>query len=653
MLRGHLPLGVANVGGLEKWSRSHEDYTAYSFDVFDTLVRRRVDPPEEVKRVVALHISERLAAHGTRHDAEEILATRDRVERGLQQAARSRGMDAVAKLDDIVAGTLDAIGAAGVLKWLDVVEYEITLEKAATEPMPGLRDVLCDLRSRQKRIVAVSETYLSSSQISSILEYHGLLQYVDQLYVSCDLGKSKLTGNLFRHVLENEQGKLVHIGDHYAFDYRIPGSLKIKALWFHSRDEQRRRRGLRRLSAGDNRLAYVNAIVGRADPAESQLFCVGHDILGPALTVFVHCVAERAMNDDVDKVFFVARDGFLLKKVYQILQNNMYPETNLPPARYLCLSRLAVRRASIPTGGLSEADVTEAFRYLAPRKKFVTLADILSSYGLEPDSLAQITARHGIDANLAVLDPADDSIQGLLQDDEFRVTIAAQGRLARDLLRSYLRESGFLGSQRAALVDATSEGLTQALLKGLFSEDKDYPEVYGYYFTLVNLGVANPGMSRDVSTAWGIVNDWRTGMEAHQGFFRRFGLFLELFSHPNHGVTTGYKKADTRTVPVFRGTPQETQYPLTSQGLEGILAYARTYATCYKLHRQSCQDLLEEVRTTIRQWVASPPTKHVRALRGLYVTSDWPTETRHPLMNRGSHLSPTTMCRTLFRRRSL
>lgn len=629
-----LSCGFDSMGDVLRWVNRHDAGGVYSFDVFDTLLRRRVDPPEEVKWLVAQHIWERLAGSGMRRDPEGILAERNKIEDDLRQAAKSRGLDPGASLDDIMAETLNTMGASDVLNWQEIVSYELALEKTATEPMPGVRDVLTYLRSRQKRIVAVSETYLSSSQMSSILEHHGLLTYFDRLYVSCDLGKSKLTGSLFRHVLENEGDKVVHIGDHYAFDYQIPNRLNMKALWFHSRDERRRREGLRKLSAGGKKLAYVNAIIGSAHSGESELFRIGHDVFGPALTVFVHCVAERAKKDNIERVFFVARDGFLLKKICQILQNGVYADAGLRPARYLCLSRLAVRRASVSADGLTEADVAEAFRYMAPRGKSVTLADILASYGLEPDSIASLIARHGLDIYLPIVDPANERIRHLLQDDQFRETVTTRGRTARQLLRQYLAGIGFMGSKRVALVDANSEGLTQSLLSQVFAGDSDYPDTHGYYFCLLNLGVDSPRVSRNLSTTAGVISDWRSDAEISQHAFRKFGMFVELFSHPNHGVSTGYRRVnDERTVPVFRRTSQESQYHLTCQGLEGILAYARKYAMCYRLHNHKCEDLVEDVRHSIMEWVRFPPREDGEALRGLFVTSDWPIESQQPLIS--------------------
>ncbi|MDM7998656.1 MAG: hypothetical protein QUS33_01305 [Dehalococcoidia bacterium] len=625
--------GPRNMEEMLEWAVRHDEYSVYSFDIFDTLLRRRVDPPEEVKRLVAVHVAQRLAARGMEREAAAIVAERNKVERSLQQAAISKGLDAVAFLDDIMAGTLKSIGAEGLLDWQDIVNYELALEKAATEPMPGVQEVLACLRADGKRVVAVSETYLSAAQMASLLEHHGLLRFFEKLSISCELGKSKLTGNLFRHLRDNEPGKLVHIGDNYDFDYRVPRNLGLKSLWFHSRDEQRRRRALRKLAAGRNRLAYVNCLVGSADKDRPTLYQIGHDVLGPALTVFVHCVAERARRDRIERLFFVARDGYVMKKIYAILAATIYQNETVPAGEYLCLSRLPVRAASAGAFGL--AHVLEAYHYLADSpKRPISMADILTSYGMNPAAFAAIARQHQLDIDASVPGlPENANVRRLVEDADFQRTATAQALAATGLLRSYLTSAGFMGKGKVALVDANSEGLTQSLMAMVFRNDPQYPEVRGYYFCLINLGLRPAPVLADTGGATGFVSDWRTAPPSDHSLFKHFGMVIELFSHPNHGVTIGYKNIGDRTVPLFRRTPQESQYHLTSQGLQGILDYARAYGARYNLHQTPCDDLLPDIRHHVKEWVSATPSAHLKALEGLLVTSDWPRETSNPIVH--------------------
>jgi FMN phosphatase YigB (HAD superfamily) len=617
---------------VEKWLHAHQDYTTYSFDVFDTLLRRRVDPPEEIKRLVAQHISERLAGSGIHRNAEGVLAERSKVEDRLRQDATSKGTDASASLDDIMADTLKSIGAAGVLNWPDIVNYELALEKTATEPMPGVRDVLTYLRSVQKRIVAVSETYLSLSQVASILEHHDLLRYVDRLYISCDLGKSKATGNLYRYLLESEEGKVVHIGDKYRLDCQIPLRLKMKALWFHSRDESRRREELRKLSAGENKLAYVNTIIRQPDKAGSALYSFGYDVLGPALTLFVHNVAESAREEGIRKLFFMARDGFAMKKIYDILQTTVCTQPDFPTGTYMCLGRIPVRLASVDH--FTYAHISDAYPYIARfRGNDVSFGDILRSYGIEPAHFTRIARQCGVEMDKPIGPLTQEPrLLALLESADFQETLRAKSDALRLLLRRYLDGIGFMGDKKVAVVDANAEGLTQSLLDRAFTNDRDYPAVIRYYFNALKLDHDGGSINLDLPQVRGIFSDWRKDSQTDQRLFFIFGMLIELFAHPNHGVTIGYRDVNGRVLPVFKRTPQESQYEMTSQALKGMLSYARDYGTGYSLHNYTCEELLVQARSNVTKWVRSPPKRYVAGLVNLFTTSDWPLESNQRLI---------------------
>jgi FMN phosphatase YigB (HAD superfamily) len=631
-IHARLPSDFNSMSSILRWVSRHGDYDVYSFDVFETLLRRRIAPPELIKSLVAKYMSANLAREGIDMNPEDILRQRSKVEETLLRVAESGGKDADYRLDDVITGILKTIKVGHVLKSDQIINYEIDLEKKAAQPMPGAVEVLSYLKSRGKRVICVSDSYLSANQIAAILHSQDLMNCIDKLYVSCDVGKRKSTGRLFRHVLEQEGRNLVHVGDSYSSDSLMPRKLGITALWLRSRAEQRRMNKLKNLLYGKNRMNYVNAIVRSNAYPQTELQRVGYEVLGPALTVFIHSVAEQAMKDGVEAVFFVARDGYAMKKIYETLQRTIYAGFTLPLGRYMCLGRLPVRLASLQ--GLSYADVLKVYGYIArfPGKN-VTVEDILSSFGLGPDDFASIAGQCGLDLGEAIINPnRDEGLHRLLESDDFQRMVRGKSNAAREILRDYLAGLGFMGKKKVAVVDANAEGLTQTTLDMIFSDDKSYPAVRRYYFNLLTLDVATGDIKPDLSEALGIVTDWRSSSPGEQALFGIFGLLIELFCHPNHGVTIGYKKIGRRTVPSFRRTPQERLYHLTSQGLQGILTYARDYGAYHKLHNYTFTQLLVDMKDNVRQWMLRPPRADAAPLKDLSFTSDWPVETNHRLI---------------------
>ena len=634
-LPGGLPGGFNSMEDILQSIKRHDAYSVYSLDVFDTLLRRRVDPPEEIKRLVAEYISARLNKCGRDLSPEEILTQRDKAEQALRRRAASSGKDSQCCLDDVLTETTKAIGADTLLDCRDIVDYEIALEEEATEPMPGVRELLAYLQANGRRVVAVSETYLSLGQMTTILEHHNLLPFINRIYVSSDTGMGKATGNLFRFMITNEGINLIHIGDNHYLDKIVPRSLGIQALWFHSRDEHRRRRELRRLSAGENKLAYVNAIIGGADPREGELFRIGHDVLGPALTIFVHDVAEESKKEGVERLFFVARDGYVMKKIYGILRTTVCRDESLPIGKYVCLGRMPIRLASLDR--LSCEKALAVYPYIERfRGKSTTFTDILNSFGLEPGTFAAIAGRYGV----ALDGPVNDMLPGtklhaLLESGDFVEAVNSRASALRGLLRDYLRDMGFMGRQNVAVVDANAEGVTQLLLDSIFACDPDYPRVIRYYLNSANLSRDRNQTEVDSPLVRGVFGDWRRDSVVKQRRLFVFGNLIELFSHPNHGLTVGYRRRnDGRVVPTFRRTPQEGQYASTSAVLQGILAYARSYGLRYDLHRCEVSVLLEGARASVEKWVTSPPKPDIEVLSNLFVVSDWPLEIESSLVRR-------------------
>ena len=632
-LHAHIPSDFSSKEDILRWCKQHSYYDIYSFDVFDTLLRRRVEPPELIKALLAEYLSTCLAQRGISVSPDEISRQRNKTEETLLREAISRGKDADYCLDDVMAGTLKAIKADGVLDGRDAINYELDLEKKAAQQMPGAVEVLSYVKSMGKRVICVSDTYLSAEEMAAILESQGLMRYIDKLYVSSAIGKRKSTGRLFHYVLEQEGGKLVHIGDNYNSDRLIPRKLGITALWFRSRSEQRRKNELKKLLQGQNRMDYVNAIIRRPDRPKSELQRVGYEVLGPALTVFVHNVAEQVKKDGIETLFFVARDGYAMKRIYEALQCTIYLKSVLPLGRYMCLGRLPVRLASLH--GLNIADILKVYGYIARfQGRSVSLGDIMGSYGLEPDSFISIARQYGLDLNECIINPAEDErLHNLLKSDDFQGMVKEKSNEAKRLLRDYLAGIGFMGKRKVAVVDANAEGLTQSILDTIFSDEKGYPEVHRYYFNLVALDVkSRTDTNTDLSRVRGVVSDWRSDSASERKPSLLLGMFIELFAHPNHGVTVGYKAVNRRTIPVFRNTPQESEYPLTSRGLQGILYYAHDYGIYYQLHNYRCEQLLEDIKGNIKLWVLSPPKRDVEVLKDFFLTSDWPIPSNHRLI---------------------
>lgn len=102
-------------------------------------------------------------------------------------------------------------------------DLELKTELMFCVPNIEMVHLLNECKKNGKKVVLISDMYLSSSNISEILKHCGIL--FDNLYVSSNYGIRKSSGKLFRKVLtelEINRKDIIHIGDNKMSDYYIP-----------------------------------------------------------------------------------------------------------------------------------------------------------------------------------------------------------------------------------------------------------------------------------------------------------------------------------------------------------------------------------------------------------------------------------------------
>ena len=229
--------------------------------------------------------------------------------------------------------------------------YELDLERRLTAAMPGMPGLLHDLVAAGKRVVLCSDMYLSPAQIAELLRCHGYRLEGVPLYVSSQEGVSKASGRLFARVLEREgcpAPRALHIGDNAQCDVAVPRGLGMQAIHFRDPTERRRCRRLETLARRSQlpfwRGAYVAEIcqpLERRPPGPDFHYDYGRRLLGLPLAVFIHAAIERAAEKKLDRLLFVAREGFLLQKLYEVLTPAVLPDRLGPTTGYVALSRLS------------------------------------------------------------------------------------------------------------------------------------------------------------------------------------------------------------------------------------------------------------------------------------------------------------------------
>lgn len=299
------------MNSVEKLIEVTKEYDVISFDVFDTLIIRDLSKPSDLF----------LYEYGFMGKCLRIFA---------EMLARKKKHNGEVTLDDIY-------------KYLPFdIKRELDFEKKICRANPLLFDFYNRIKD-SKKIVAISDMYLSSETISAILKDAGY--DIDIIYVSCDKGCNKETGKLFDKFIEDNnvnKSKIIHIGDSLKSDYEGAKKAGIDSFLI---EKHKNNLSYRKINKKNYELnSFINhGLNDIEDPIEK----IGYEVVGPIILGFCQWVHDRYLYYGFDKMFFLARDMRYTYETYKLL----YPNDSI---EYLCVSRKAFENAKTNPDSLME-----------------------------------------------------------------------------------------------------------------------------------------------------------------------------------------------------------------------------------------------------------------------------------------------------------
>ncbi|MBF0100898.1 MAG: glycosyltransferase [Desulfobacterales bacterium] len=615
-----------------------------SFDIFDTLLIRRVEPPEmiheAISKFVADHCNDEYQKAVT---PETALGVRHQVEHELRQASAHQGLDLECRYSDLVYRWLKELihPKTPLESSVKVItDFEMRLEMAALYPNTDVVTLLLWLKQFNKKMIAISDMYLDTIYITALLDYFQMKQYFDQVFVSSDLGICKYSGRLFGHVstiLNCAYERMIHIGDNPISDVQVPLRLGIHAFYLYDRKEKKRRRILRTYRELSHRRNYwkgkhLDAIAqsfSPGDPEKSFFFQYGNNVLGYIFCTFMLGVIQRIKEHQIDHVYFLARDGFLFQKVFELFKHE-YPQMLLtwPKITYAYLTRRTTAAASV-VHGLSHQEALAGL--YNPKQQ--GLFSILQTYSLPIEPFIDLANKHGLNnIKEPLLNWHDSRLLNFLDDAEVQLQIKAQAMSKKQMLEAYLEQIGFFSQQKIALVDIGWNGSIQSYLSQTFTHPQDpkasvYPETYGLYFGFVN-GI--PHQFSPLDRLDGLVYDARRQTKNEQ-VCQEFEELFEESARSLEATVIGYTRDidDDQVSPIFKSDDKpDRQAELSSNPLimeiqSGMLSFAKRFIDAVQLTGYDFSELKSYTHTIIERAVAYPTQQEVNLLTRLSHSEDF------------------------------
>lgn len=510
-----------------------------SFDVFDTVVTRSVSCPTAVFMLVGQRAPQK-------KNPVEFCHIRIQAERGAEKLAKG-GQATLAE----IYRELGRLTGWCEVDLLALQQRELEIERLVIHAVPEILLEIAAARRPGSPILFISDMYLPREEIIALLTRSGAWNEGDRLYVSCEWGSSKRAGELFHRVLDQERLKaaqLVHTGDNEIGDHRIPQKLGICARLVEPAAlnpyEQILDRyneqtvGVSALLSGTARVARVQAPSSNDHARGLQV--VACSVAAPVLTAFAGWVLQEAARRGIRRLYFVSRDGYVIKDFAQRLAATM---ESAPEIRYLYGSRQAWRSVSMTHAG--QEDFSSAFEATAS----VSVNAVFERLGTTPSIAEDLLGlwNYAPSEWARTLSPAElEKLKAYFDANvEIRNRIATAVSSRRDAALAYLKQEGLFDDDSWALVDLGWHGSLQTSLSALLREQGSSCPL-GLYFGLRSRGSKGPADAECAAFAFDID---REGGEVPVPDLL---YVMESFCTAPHGTCTRYQFLEGHYHPEFR-----------------------------------------------------------------------------------------------------
>lgn len=326
-----------------------------SFDIFDTLLMRKISEPSDLFEVV-----ERRAGKSGIY-IQGYQEKRIHAEFIITQTSDNGSPD----IDEIYKkmGELYQLDK-DILEAVKIIELQIF--KEVLIPRVEMIELYQKVKVAEIPIYLVSDIYVPRGILEKILSSYGIEGY-KELFLSCEYKTAK-GSRLFQIYLENSAaGSAIHIGDNRVADGILPGIFGIYGYVIKKASDMLKASIVTEKISAENlnsteriiMARYLAAVFGNPFAMSGKMGKQYIDtyqkaaeaFLGPLVSVFMIWLCNAVKEENIDGILFSGRDGFLIKKMYDFVRKSYRPD--LPVSYYFETSR----NACIGAGIKSEEEV--------------------------------------------------------------------------------------------------------------------------------------------------------------------------------------------------------------------------------------------------------------------------------------------------------
>ncbi len=305
-------------------------FKSVSFDVFDTLIYRKCIDAETILQIVKNNYERRFNK------------TIDFIHmRKYAEAIARKNCDEVTLTE--IYSYIDC--PAEEKEWL--FNEEIAVEEANAIQNKYMKRIYDSCIENNIPVYIISDMYLSKKVIKNILIKNEYSVW-KSLIVSSECHKTKASGALYREFVQEQSIDCrhhVHIGDALVSDYLSAKKNGMKAYLYMETSNTYLRN---KLFSSDKYLTLHRFFnITETNYCYNEFEQMGYEVLGPILFVFSDWLQKKCKENDTDKLLFLTREGYLLKRAFEIVDGGLIKSDILTVSRRAVLYQYLANATSI------------------------------------------------------------------------------------------------------------------------------------------------------------------------------------------------------------------------------------------------------------------------------------------------------------------
>ncbi|MEB7781078.1 CDP-glycerol glycerophosphotransferase family protein [Mammaliicoccus fleurettii] len=295
--------------------------TLYSFDIFDTILQRKTLRPEGIFYFVKeklLRTSTNIPSYVIQNYPRVRIQAENYVRDYYRKSQYIRN-DKRLEIDFI--DIINRIQSTYDLNDYDsklLYDLEIEAELLNIEKRDDGYEEITRLIDRGEKVVLISDMYLPKSIIKQMLKSVNPKLERLPIYLSSEGGNQKSTSLLYLDVFEDlkyDYKNWIHYGDNNNADINVPKRLNIipikqKLLDFNNYESQFVNRNK---NYDTYLLGTLLARFRNKNKSTLEYYVFGY--ISSYFVPYVHWTIKKAIKEEIETLYFISRDGELLKKI--------------------------------------------------------------------------------------------------------------------------------------------------------------------------------------------------------------------------------------------------------------------------------------------------------------------------------------------------